>query len=151
MRSGFRSGRRHGRNPVTPSSTASIAPEEIDQIVVEFPKRGVNIVGRPVERKQNPQSFVDAQFSMNFGAALAVVEGKATVDKFIETSEAEQSSEFKRLMEVTETTTTEEIADLFPEKWTSRVTVETGGETFESYVEYSNGEPENRRTRCPGR
>lgn len=124
-------------------STASIEPEKINRIVVELSEPGVNLVGQPVEHKRNPQSFVDAQFSMIFGTALAVIEGEATVDSFIKTSESELSSEFKRLMEVTEVTSTDEIAELFPEKWASRVTIETGNETFESYVEYSNGEPED--------
>ncbi|WP_436348553.1 MmgE/PrpD family protein [Natronorubrum sp. FCH18a] len=124
-------------------STKSIASSEIDRIVVELSEPGVKLVGRPVERKQNPQSFVDAQFSMNFGAALAITEGEATVDAFIETSESEHSSEFKRIMEATELKTTDEIAEIFPEKWASRVTIETADETYESYVEYSNGEPEN--------
>jgi len=122
----------------------SFEPEDIERVVVEIAETGVPLIGRPVERKRKPQSFVDAQFSMPFGVALAVIEGEATVDTFIESSESGYSDEFQRIMDVTELTDTERVNEVFPEKWSAYVTIEAGGETHESYVEYATGEPENR-------
>ncbi len=124
-------------------SEESIAPDEVERTVIEIAEPGVNIIGRPIERKRNPESFVDAQFSMPFGVALAIVEGEATVDTFMEVGESGYDDEFARIMEVTELTSSERVNGVFPEKWSAYATIEADGETFESYVEYANGEPEN--------
>jgi 2-methylcitrate dehydratase PrpD len=122
---------------------ASIDPDEIESATVEIADPGIDLVGRPAERKENPESFVDAQFSMPFGVALAVVAGEATVDSFLEWSDAYTES-FGRVMRATEVRSSEAVNEAFPEKWCANVAIETAGETFETHVEYANGEPENR-------
>jgi 2-methylcitrate dehydratase PrpD len=121
----------------------SIEPEDIESATVEIAEPGVNLVGRPVEKKQNPESFVDAQFSMPFGVALAAVAGEATVDSFLEWCDS-YGEDFRRIMEATEVTSSEAVNEVYPEKWCANVTIETGDGTFEEFVEYANGEPENR-------
>ena len=124
-------------------SEASIDPEDIESATVEIAEPGLNLVGRPVERKENPESFVDAQFSMNFGVALAAVAGEATVDSFIEWSDS-YTEEFGRIMRATEVISTGEVNEAFPETWCANVAIETADGTYETHVEYANGEPENR-------
>ena len=124
-------------------SEASIDPEDIESATVEIAEPGLNLVGRPVGRKENPESFVDAQFSMNFGVALAAVAGEATVDSFIEWSDS-YTEEFGRIMRATEVISTDEVNEAFPETWCANVAIETADGTYETHVEYANGEPENR-------
>ena len=122
---------------------ASIAPEDIESATVEIADPGIELVGRPAERKENPQSFVDAQFSMPFGVALAAVAGEATVDSFIEWSDG-YTEEFGRIMRTTDVRSSAAVNEAYPEMWCADVTIETAGKTFETHVEYANGEPENR-------
>lgn len=121
----------------------SIDHEDIESATVELAEPGVNLVGRPVEKKRNPESFVDAQFSMHFGVALAAVAGEATVDSFLEHCDS-YGEAFTRIMDATEVRSSEAVNEVYPEKWCADVTIETAEETYETYVEYANGEPENR-------
>lgn len=121
----------------------SIDATDVESVVVELAEPGVNLIGRPTERKENPKSFVDGQFSMQFGVALALNVGEATVDSFLENCDS-YGEEFSRIMEATEVRSSDAVNDVFPEKWCANVIIETGDETFEKFVEYANGEPENR-------
>ena len=124
-------------------SEHDITPENFEGATVEIADAGIDLIARPVERKQNPKSFVDGQFSMPFGVALAVVAGEATVDSFIEWSDS-YTEEFGRIMRATDVQSSEEVNEAFPEKWCANVTIETADGSYETYVEYANGEPENR-------
>jgi 2-methylcitrate dehydratase PrpD len=121
----------------------SIDHEDIESATVELAEPGVNLVGRPVEKKRNPESFVDAQFSMHFGVALAAVAGEATVDSFLEHCDS-YGEAFTRIMDATEVRSSEAVNEVYPEKWCADVTIETAEGTHETHVEYANGEPENR-------
>ncbi len=50
----------------------AIAPDEIQKIEVAVLEAGWGIVAEPRQQKYHPESIVDAQFSMPFGAAVAV-------------------------------------------------------------------------------
>jgi 2-methylcitrate dehydratase PrpD len=120
-----------------------ITPDSVERVVVELPRAGVNIVGKPLERKRHPESFVDAQFSMPFGVALALTERDAGIDSFLEASETEHSEGFKRLMQSTEVESTDRVNEPFPERWSAYVTIEADGARYEERAEYAKGEPEN--------
>ena len=66
------------------------------EIVVEMTDAGYRIVGEPLEKKQNPKNVVDAQFSMPFALATAIVKGRLTVSEF--TLENLRNKEIKELM-----------------------------------------------------
>lgn len=120
-----------------------IDPDGVERVIVELPSPGVNIVGKPAERKRHPESFVDAQFSMPFGVALAITEGDAGIDSFLEASESDHDERFKDLMDLTAVESTSRMNEPFPERWPAYVTVEAGGKRYETSVEYAKGEPEN--------
>ncbi len=121
----------------------SIDASDVERVVVELAEPGVDLVGRPTERKENPESFVDAQFSMQFGVALALNVGEASVDSFLEYCDS-YGEEFARIMEATEVRSSDAVNDVYPEKWCANVAIETADGTFDRFVEYANGEPENR-------
>src|SRR6516225_1069594 len=60
----------------------SIQPDDIGKIDVFVLEAGWGIVCEPAERKYHPESVVDAQFSMPFGAAVAALCGAAGLDQF---------------------------------------------------------------------
>ena len=59
-----------------------LQPEQIDAISCVVLTGGRSLVADPIADKQNPTNTVDAQFSMPFGAAVAVVKRTAGLDAF---------------------------------------------------------------------
>ena len=50
---------------------------DIKRVDVEIYETGMGLVGEPLDRKRNPKNVVDAQFSLPFGVAVALVYGDA--------------------------------------------------------------------------
>ncbi len=69
---------------------------QIQRIEVAVLEAGWGIVAEPREKKYNPESVVDAQFSMPFGAAVAAMDGAAGLDQF--TLEKTRSPKIRELM-----------------------------------------------------
>jgi 2-methylcitrate dehydratase PrpD len=60
-----------------------IKVEEIEEIIVDVTQQA-NIVCEPVERRRTPQVIVDAQFSIPYTVAVALVKGKIFIEDFTE-------------------------------------------------------------------
>ena len=56
--------------------------EEVAKIHLGILRAGASLIAEPREDKCRPESIVDAQFSMPFGAAVAVLYGKAGLKEF---------------------------------------------------------------------
>lgn len=119
-----------------------VDPTEITSITINLPSPGISLVDSPAD--EYPASFVDAQFSMRFGAALALTTGDAGVESFISTVEAPYSTRFTEVYSNTEVTPAEDIDAAYPEMWAARVTLETEAESMELFTENARGEPENK-------
>jgi 2-methylcitrate dehydratase PrpD len=123
-----------------------LAPEvdtsAVESVTVDLPTPGVRLTGDPIERKRRPENFVDCQFSMPFGAAIALERGDAGLAAFRAAQDGLDDPDLRRLMDLTDVVTTDAVADLFPEQWAARVVVETGDDRFERFVEVARGEPE---------
>jgi 2-methylcitrate dehydratase PrpD len=119
-----------------------IVPDQIQKIEIAILEAGWGIVCEPRERKYHPESVVDAQFSMPFGAAVAVAYGAAGLDQF--SVEQIRSSRVRQIMDKVVLTKDAEIEDTFPKEWPARVTIQlAGGETYERFIRYPKGDPEN--------
>jgi 2-methylcitrate dehydratase PrpD len=115
---------------------------EIQRIEIAVLEAGWGIVAEPKEKKYNPESVVDAQFSMPFGAAIAVLDGAAGLDQFTITKA--RSPKVRELMAKVVMVKDASIEATFPKEWPARVVVElTGGQRFENFVRYPKGDPEN--------
>jgi len=57
----------------------NLKAEDIESILVHVGKTAYGVVGTPLEIKRNPRNAVDAQFSIPWAVACAVVRGKVTV------------------------------------------------------------------------
>jgi 2-methylcitrate dehydratase PrpD len=126
------------------AGTGDVSSHQIEAVHVRMPAAGVNLTGDPTNTY--PESFVDGQFSMPFGAGLALARRSATVDDFIEETEGGVSDEVKRVIDRTTVDSGGWVAEAFPEKWAVEVTVETTDGTYTRESDYARGEPENPMT-----
>lgn len=119
-----------------------IHPDQVRQIEVAVLEAGWGIVAEPREKKYHPESVVDAQFSMPFGAAIAVLCGAAGLDQF--TLEQICSPRVHRMMSKVVMVRDARIEETFPREWPARVAIQLdNGQRYEKFVRYPKGDPEN--------
>ncbi|UCD57219.1 MAG: MmgE/PrpD family protein [Candidatus Hydrogenedentota bacterium] len=115
---------------------------DITRITVGVLRAGFPLVVEPEEAKCNPKNIVDAQFSMPFGAAVAAIFGKASVDEY--THENIRSPGVKRVMEKVHCVADEKLEKEFPKKWPAFAEILTKrGKTYSARIVYPKGDPEN--------
>jgi 2-methylcitrate dehydratase PrpD len=120
----------------------NIQAAQIQRIEIAVLEAGWGIVAEPRLKKYNPESVVDAQFSMPFGAAVAAMDGAAGLDQF--TLEKVRSPKIRELMNKVALVKDARIEETFPTEWPARVVIETeNGQRHEKLVRYPKGDPEN--------
>jgi 2-methylcitrate dehydratase PrpD len=115
--------------------------EDVEGVTVNIASPGIDLIGDPTNTY--PQSFVDAQFSMPFGVALALVARDGSVEAFFDAIEGGVSEEMKRVIDRTTVSEADWIEEAYPERWPAEVTVETARGTYSGRTDYARGEPEN--------
>ncbi|MGD2016426.1 MAG: MmgE/PrpD family protein [Desulfobacterales bacterium] len=119
-----------------------LKPTDIKRIRVGVLSAGFSLVADPIQKKRQPQTIVDAQFSMPFGAAVAILFGNAGIDQY--TMQNIHSMELLDLMARVDCYKDESLDALYPSKWPAEAIVETtDGKAFTSRIEYPKGDPEN--------
>ena len=117
-------------------------PTEVNKITIGLPTLGMEIVGKPYEQKIHPSSVVDAQFSMPFGAAVAILFKNAGLDQYVESNLA--NPDIMRLMALTHCEADPEIDRYFPHEWRAWVRIETvDGKIYRSEIVNPKGDPQN--------
>jgi 2-methylcitrate dehydratase PrpD len=123
----------------------NIDASQIEKVIIGILKAGFALIAEPEEQKSNPKSVVDAQFSMPFGAAVAILYGKATLDEY--TLESINSARVRKLMKKISCVEDPELEKEFPKKWPAAVTLLTkDGKTYSTTIDYPKGDPENSLT-----
>jgi 2-methylcitrate dehydratase PrpD len=118
---------------------------QIEKVILGILQAGFAIVAEPEEQKSNPNSVVDAQFSMPFGAAVAILYGKATLDEY--TMANVNSARVKALMDKISCVKDPELEKEFPKKWPASVTLMTKeGKAYSTRIDFPKGDPENQLT-----
>jgi 2-methylcitrate dehydratase PrpD len=119
-----------------------LEPADIDTVTLGILKTGIPIVAEPREQKLNPKSVVDAQFSMPFGAAVAIVKGKATLDEYIEQNLTDPA--VRDMMNRIVCVQDDELEPEFPKKWPAKASIRTkAGKEYRTRVDFPKGDPEN--------
>jgi 2-methylcitrate dehydratase PrpD len=119
-----------------------IAPGRIRNIEIGVLEAGWNIVVEPRAQKYNPESVVDAQFSMPFGAAVAVLYRAAGLNQF--TLENVRNAAIREMMGKVTMVKDRRLEEAFPQEWPAQARIElTGGERYEKFVKYPKGDPQN--------
>jgi len=122
--------------------TNDLHPEQISRVEVAVLEAGWPLVCEPQQRKCSPFSIVDAQFSMPFGAALALTYRRAGLDQF--TDDNLKSAQLRRLMSKVVMLKDPRIEKNFPAEWATQVKVQlTSGDEFEKVVRFPKGDPQN--------
>ena len=124
------------------ASAHDLHPEQIKRVEVAVLEAGWPLVCEPRKRKYSPENQVDAQFSMPYGAAVALIDRAAGLDQFSDGSV--RSPEIKSLMGKIVLTKDLRIEKKFPEEWPARVQIElTNGKQFQKNIRYPKGDPKN--------
>jgi 2-methylcitrate dehydratase PrpD len=119
-----------------------LGPDDVEAIRVGVLGAGWSIVAEPAEAKRRPASTVDAQFSMPFGAAVALVRGSAAPADHDEAAVADPA--IRRVMERVHCHRDERLDAQYPAKWPASVEIELrDGTVVSEYVEFPKGDPEN--------
>jgi 2-methylcitrate dehydratase PrpD len=119
-----------------------IYPEQVARVEVAVLEAGWTLVCEPRKRKYAPFNVVDAQFSMPYGAAVALTDRAAGLDQF--TGESFHSPQIKSLMGKVVLQKDKRIERNFPEEWPAIVQVHlTNGKQFEKRIRFPKGDPEN--------
>jgi 2-methylcitrate dehydratase PrpD len=119
-----------------------LRPEDVQRIEVAILQAGFALVADPPELKLDPHCVVDAQFSMPFGAAVALLKGNAFLNQY--SPENVASEEIREVMKRVHCVRDESIEKDFPRKWPARVTIfTTDGRTCQCRLEHPKGDPEN--------
>ncbi|MEC1525421.1 MmgE/PrpD family protein [Neobacillus niacini] len=121
--------------------THDLKPSDINKINVYIVQTGLPIVALPEEEKRNPQSSVDAQFSMHFGAAAAVIYRNTLLEQYDDSIVS--LPEVKEMMNKVNCFRGEDLEKDFPKKWPARVEIQTTKGTFSNRIDYPKGDPEN--------
>jgi 2-methylcitrate dehydratase PrpD len=120
----------------------AIEAGEIERIEVGILEAGWGIVCEPRQKKYHPESVVDAQFSMPFGAAVASLCGAAGLDQF--TLEQTSSPEILRMMGKVTLMKDIRLERNFPREWPAWAVIRTSsGREYEKFVRHPKGDPEN--------
>ena len=119
-----------------------LPPEEVEKVRVGILRAGAHLIAEPLEEKYAPQSVVDAQFSMPFGAAVAVLYRKAGLGEF-HLSKI-RSEEVQQMMKRVECVADPNLEKTFPKQWCATAEICTkDGKKYFTRVEYCKGDPEN--------
>lgn len=116
--------------------------DQVVAVTIGVLDAGWEIVAAPIEEKRRPTNRVEAQFSMPFGAAVALLHGRASVHEH--TDEATLDPHLQALMDLVVCQRDPSLEVDFPEKWPSRVEIRLDdGRTVSARIDHPKGDPEN--------
>lgn len=120
----------------------ALREEDVQEVRIGVLSAGWDIIVEPEERKRNPETVVDAQFSMPYGAAVALLFGRASVAEY--RPELLTEPEVRRVMAKVRCVRDPELDAVYPERWPAAVEVHTtDGRRYAVRVDYPKGDPEN--------
>ena len=122
-------------------SAHGLAGDEVADVLIGVPSVAVDIVTEPAEAKRRPRSVVDAQFSLPYGAAVALVRGRAGLAEY-----REEVLDDKDVLDLADRVRYEvdpEIDRVYPEKWRAWAKVAAGGDSFYAETDEPKGDPGN--------
>lgn len=119
-----------------------LSPEAIKSVHVEIFKAAYPLVVEPWDVKMNPQTDVQAQFSLPYTVALAIEKGRVSIEEFY--PEILTDQKVRDMMNRIQVIHNEEFDLEFPKIWPTRVTIQTTDHRFLSHrVDYPKGDVEN--------
>jgi len=119
-----------------------LQPQDIERVTIGMLETGIPVICEPAQRKYHPTSIVDAQFSLPFGVAVAVVKRRAGLEEF--TLPLLQDRVVCELMPKVSYVHDPELEKNYPREWPAwaRIVRKNGPEVF-AHVRFPKGDPEN--------
>ena len=119
-----------------------VGADDVESVVIGIPSVAVDIVAEPAAAKRRPASVVDAQFSLAFGAAAALLWGRAGLAEYDESRLDDPAA--VALMDRVGYEVDPGIDRDFPQKWRAWARVATrSGDTHYEQVDDPKGDPGN--------
>jgi 2-methylcitrate dehydratase PrpD len=120
----------------------NLRSDQVEKVRLGLLRAGASLIAEPTEKKYDPKTIVDAQFSMPFGAAVATLYRKAGLREF-QLSKV-RSEEVRRMMKRIEYAVDPDLDETFPKQWCATAEVFTKkGKRYFTKIEYPKGDPEN--------
>ena len=119
-----------------------VQPEQVEQVTIGMLETGIPVICEPAERKYRPTNVVEAQFSLPFGVAVALVKRRAGLDEFSEAML--EDAAVGALMAKVRYEHDPQLEENYPREWPAwaRVCLDTGREVS-AQVRFPKGDPEN--------
>src|SRR5262249_904901 len=119
-----------------------LKPQDIERVTIGMLETGIPVICEPAERKRQPLGIVDAQFSLPFGIAVALIKRRAGLEEFSESMLADP--QVRDVMTKVGYARDRELEKNCPREWTAwaRAKLADGREVF-AYVRFPKGDPEN--------
>jgi 2-methylcitrate dehydratase PrpD len=120
----------------------SFAAEDVSSVRVGVLSAGWALIAEGPEKKRRPATVQESQFSMPFGAALAVVLGRASPADHAESNL--RDPDIQRVMDVVECYRDPSLDARFPAAWpaTAEIVLDNGTQLL-ARVDHPRGDPEN--------
>jgi 2-methylcitrate dehydratase PrpD len=119
-----------------------INPDDIDDILVKANNWMIYALCEPPERKYNPVTVVDAQFSLPYAVAVTLVKKRASVPEF--TDAAIKDPEVLKVASKVRWELEPEFEKLYPKVYPAQVILTTkDGKQYTVRVDHPKGDPEN--------
>jgi len=119
-----------------------LTPDDIEEVTIGVLSAGFKLVATPEEDKANPKTVVDMQFSMPFGAAVALAYGRASLEEYSEG--APDRPEIRQIMPQVKCVSDPELDAHFPQEFRAWAEVAAAdGRRLRSDIRYPKGDPEN--------
>jgi 2-methylcitrate dehydratase PrpD len=123
-------------------TSQGLKPQEVREIDLGILRAGSSLIAEPLEDKYEPKCIVDAQFSMPFGAAVAVLYGRAGLKEF--QMPHIRSEKVRAMMKKVRCHFDPALEKTFPRQWAGTAKIVTNhGKKYSAKVEYPKGDPEN--------
>jgi 2-methylcitrate dehydratase PrpD len=121
-----------------------IKADDIVDVVISLPEHNYSLLTAPVEKKQNPQNFTEAQYSLCWGVASAIVYGSVGIRNF-----TEEALRDTKVREMARKVFGKPEMELSKQPMSSPAIVEIrikNGKVFSKRVDYPFGSPEDPMT-----
>jgi 2-methylcitrate dehydratase PrpD len=120
----------------------AFAADDVSSVRVGVLSAGWALVADSPEQKRRPATVQESQFSMPFGAALAIVRGRAAPADHVESNL--RDPEIERVMDLVECYRDPLLDELFPAAWPAAVEILLrDGTTLSCRIDHPRGDPEN--------
>ncbi len=124
-----------------------VRAEEVARLTFGLIRTGLATVWDPPERRRRPKTLADAQFSMPFVAALALLDGRLEADQF--QAERYTDPSVVALMDRVECVADPALDERYPASWPAWAQLTTvGGQQFRAETEHPRGDPDNPLSRA---